>query len=182
VKNANLVSGFVCGLALFLSSAGCAAKEAAHETPKTIADFFTLKVGDHPVRMQLAVHRAEMERGLMGRTNLGSDEGMLFVYEAPQQLSFWMHDTPTPLDIGFFTADGELVEIYPLLPFDERTVGSRSTRLKFALEMNQNWYRDHGVKPSAKLDLEALAAALKARGFDPRKFGLSDLNEDIRKR
>ena len=69
-------------------------------------------------------------------------------------------------------ASGELAEIYPLLPFDERTVRSHGDRLQFALEMNQNWYRDHGLKPGAKLDLVALAEALKARDFEPRKFGL----------
>lgn len=124
--------------------------------------------------MQLAVLPHEMERGLMGRRDLGPDEGMLFVYRVPQQMNYWMRDTPTPLAIGFFTAEGELAEIYPLLPFDERTVSSRSGRLQFALEMNQNWYRDHGVKAGAKLDLKALAEALKARDFEPRKFGLGE--------
>jgi hypothetical protein len=39
--------------------------------------------------------------------------------------------------------------------------------------MNQGWYRDNQVKPGAKLDLVALTAALKERGFDPRRFGLA---------
>ena len=124
--------------------------------------------------MQVAVLMPEMERGLMGRRDLKSDEGMIFVYQKPQQMTFWMHDTPTPLDIGFFTADGELAEVYPLLPFDERTVASRSRRLQYALEMNQNWYQENGVRPGAKLDMTALAAALKERDFEPRKFGLGN--------
>ena len=174
MKNANLVSLTCCWFALILT-AGCGARETAPAAaPKTVADYFAIKVGDQTVRMQVAVLPSEMERGLMGRRNLGPDEGMIFVYMAPQLMSFWMHDTPTPLDIGFFTPAGELVEIYPLLPFDERTVRARNDRLQFALEMNQNWYRDHGVKPGAKLDLAALAAALKARDFEPRRFGLTN--------
>lgn len=163
-----------CGLALLLA-AGCGSKAPAPEaTPKSVTDYFPIKVGDRTVRMQLAVLAHEMERGLMERTDLGPDDGMIFVYRSTQGMSFWMHDTPTPLDIGFFTADGTLAEIYPMLPYDDKTVSSRSRDLKFALEMNLHWYRDNGVKPGAKLDLQALAAALKARDFEPRALGLRD--------
>lgn len=140
--------------------------------PKTVLDFFEIKVGEKVVRMQLAVRPAEMQRGLMERRDLGRDDGMIFIYDKPQQMSFWMRNTPTPLDIGFFRSDGTLAEVYALHPFDENTVSSRDTQLRFALEMNQGWYRASGVKPGAKLDLAALAAALKARGFVPAKFGL----------
>lgn len=158
-----------------LLAAGCGAKAPAPGVvPKTVADFFVIKVGDQKVRMQLAVLPQEMERGLMERRDLASDEGMLFVYRSPQAMGFWMHDTPTPLDIGFFTADGALAEVYSMLPFDEKTVRARSQELKFALEMNQNWYRDNGVKPGTKLDLKAVAEALKARDIEPRKLGLGN--------
>ncbi len=150
------------------------AAAAQGATVKTAADFFPIKVGDRTVRMQLAVRTDEMQRGLMGRRDLGPDDGMIFVYEKPQPLSFWMRNTPTPLDIGFFGPGGALQEIYPLHPFDEKSVSSRSDRLQFALEVNQGWYRDRDVKPGAKLDLKALAAALKARGFEPRRFGLEE--------
>ncbi|MDB6170014.1 MAG: hypothetical protein JWM88_2878 [Verrucomicrobia bacterium] len=172
MKNANPVSRLLLGLVLLFLSGGCTAREPAAAPPKSVTDFFAVRVGDRTVRMQVAVLGPEMERGLMGRKDLGADDGMIFVYRAPQRLTFWMHDTPTALDIGFFNPDGTLAEVYPLLPFDERTVASRSDRLQFALEMNQNWYRDNGVRPGAGIDLAALKAALKARDFDPRKFGL----------
>ena len=174
MKNANLVSLLACSLA-FLPVAGCGAKSTAPAAaPKTVADYFPIRVGDRTVRMQLAVLPDEMERGLMERTDLGPDDGMIFVYRSTQAMAFWMHNTPTPLDIGFFTADGALVEIYPMYPYDEKSVRSRRSDLKFALEMNQHWYRDHGVKPGAKLDLRALAEAVKARDFEPRKLGLGE--------
>ena len=149
-----------------------AAKAAVAAAPKSVADYFPIQVGGKTVRMQLAVRDAEMQRGLMERRDLGRDDGMLFVYARPQPLQFWMRNTPTPLDIGFFDASGTLQEIYPLHPFDEKTVKSRGDALQFALEMNQGWYRENGVPPGAKLDLKALAEALKARGFDPKKFQL----------
>ena len=110
----------------------------------------------------------------MGRRDLGPDQGMLFVFPKPGPQSFWMRNTPTPLDIAYFTPEGALAEVYAAFPFDERPLPSRSPRLQFVLEMNQGWYHDHGVRSGALLDLKAVAAALKARGFDPQKFRLGD--------
>lgn len=178
VKNANPVSGrgILWWLLLLLPAlAGCGAGEpAATPAPKTVFDHFEIKVGDRMVRMQLAVLEPEMQRGLMERLDLGADDGMLFVYVRPQRMSFWMHNTPLPLDIGFFNAEGELREIYPLHPFDEKPVASHGDALQFALEMNQGWFQANGVRPGAKLDLTALRAALQARGFELRRFGLGN--------
>ncbi|WP_052361493.1 DUF192 domain-containing protein [Geminisphaera colitermitum] len=69
---------------------------------------------------------AEQRHGLMGRTDLGNDDGTIFIYTLPQRMSFWMRDTPTPLDIGFFDKDGILREVYPLHPYDETPVFSKS--------------------------------------------------------
>lgn len=155
--------------------AGCNRNKSVRtEPPKTLAHRFEIRVGGKPVQMQLAVLEAEMARGLMERRDLGRDEGMLFVYARPQRMSFWMRNTPTPLDIGFFNRHGMLEEIYAMHPFDETSVQSRSTLLSLALEMNQGWFRENGVKPGAQLDLKAIAAALKARGFEPRRFGIEE--------
>ncbi|HWL14615.1 MAG TPA: DUF192 domain-containing protein [Opitutus sp.] len=178
MKNANPVCSSIRWLGVLLALlawAGCDEERAPTEQkPKTVADHFEIRVGGKPVQMQLAVLMPEMERGLMERRDLGRDEGMLFVYNRPQQMSFWMRNTPTPLDIGFFNAHGMLEEIYPLYPYDETPVRSRSTLLSLALEMNQGWFRENGVKPGAELDMDALRAALQARGFEPRRYGLEN--------
>lgn len=174
-RQANARVSRLLGAVLLLFSVAlvaCGGEKAAPGTLKTVNDYFPIRVGEKVVRMQLAVRSGEMQRGLMERRDLGRDDGMLFVYDRPQALQFWMRNTPTPLDIGFFSPEGRLEEIYPLHPFDEKTVGSRSNRLQFALEVHQGWYRENGVKPGAQLDLKALGAALKARGFEPRRFGL----------
>lgn len=180
VKNANPVSVqrwlsvVALSAALMGGLAGCGGDTGALSvaTPKSVAEFFEIRLSDTPVRMQIAVRDDEMQRGLMERRDLGPSDGMLFVYARPQQMSFWMRNTPTPLDIGFFDQSGKLVEIYPLHPFDETGVRSRSNDLVFALEMNQGWFRKNELRPGALLDLKAVAEALRARGFQPEKFGL----------
>src|SRR5688572_6784203 len=139
--------------------------------PKSIEDRFAIKVGDRTVQMQVAVHPAETQQGLMYRKSMGPEEGMVFIFAQPQMMSFWMRNTEIPLDIGYFDATGELKEIYPMYPRDERPVGSRG-RMQFALEMNQGWYRKAGVAPGAKLDLKALVEAVRARGVQPEQLGL----------
>ncbi|MBL9207898.1 MAG: DUF192 domain-containing protein [Opitutaceae bacterium] len=178
VKNANPHSAvgrsrawgsFLAGVVLFLVVGSWG---GATDAVKPASEYFPIQVGDKVVRMQLAVNSHEMERGLMFRKSMKSDEGMLFVYGRPQGLGFWMRNTSLPLDIGFFDADGRLREVYPLYPFDETTVKSKSESLQFALEVNQGWFRSNRVTPGARIDFKALQQALAARGFDPAKFGL----------
>lgn len=162
-------------LAAALTACGRGGAGPAATPPAAVkgpAEYFSIGLGDRVVRLQLAVHLAEMQRGLMGRRDLGADDGMVFVYERPQRMSFWMRNTPTPLDIGFFRADGTLAEVHALHPFDETPVASGAADLQFAVELNQGWFQRHGVRPGARLDLAALRAALRARGFDPRRHGL----------
>lgn len=156
---------------LILPACGGGAEEKTG-ADKTVEDRFAIKVGDQVVQMQVAVLPAELQRGLMFRQSMGRDEGMVFVFLRPQPQGFWMRNTPLPLDIGYFDGQGVLKEIYPMFPHDERSVTSRSREIQFCLEMNQGWFKDRGVKPGAQLDLKALAEALRARGFDPRKAGL----------
>jgi uncharacterized membrane protein (UPF0127 family) len=85
-------------------------------------------------------------------------------------MGFWMKNTPTALDIGFFTPDGVLREIYPLHPFDERSVRSRRDDLMFALEVLQGGFAEMGIKPGAQLDLDALRAAMIERSYEPNNY------------
>lgn len=160
-------------LALFALLTACGGSDAARNAePKTVDDRFAIKVGDRTVQMQVAAKLPEVQKGLMFRKTMGEDEGMLFVFTTPQQQGFWMRNTTLPLDIGYFDPAGELKEIYPMYPLDERSVNSRSRNIQFCLEMNQGWFKRNDVKPGAKLDLKAVAEALKARGLKPEQAGL----------
>lgn len=161
-------------MCLAIGVSGQSEVKAAPAAPKTVHDYFEVTLGDKVLRLQFAVTMPEMQRGLMYRESIQANEGMIFIYEKPQAMSFWMQNTPLPLHIGFFDAAGVLKEYYPLFPHDENTVKSRGTNLQFAVEVQQGWFRENKVLGGAKLDLKAVIAALKARGFDPKKYGLAD--------
>ncbi len=154
-------------LAAFFGSA-CAAKSG--QPPKTVDDVFQISLGEKVLFLQLAVTPLEQQRGLMERRSLKPDHGMLFVFERPQTMSFWMRNTPLPLDIGFFDSAGVLREYYPLYPFDENAVRSIGSNLQFALELPQGWFREHKIAVKTALDLKALSAALEARGFKAKTY------------
>ena len=156
------------GLILF---AACGNDDKKAEVVKSIDDRFPIKIGDRVVQARVALSPAEMQRGLMFVKSMGTDEGMIFVFERPQMMSFWMRNTELPLDIGYLDADGTLREIYPMFPHDEKPVKSVS-RHQLALEMNQGWFARAGVKPGVKLDMKALQDAIRARGLKPESYDL----------
>lgn len=152
---------------------GCGSQKADEAPLKTIWDHFTVQVAGHPASVEVAILGAEMEHGLMQRPDLGADEGMFFVYRAPERMNYWMRNTPEPLDIAYLDSDGAIREIYPMIPFDERAVSSRSDQIRYVLEMPRGWFSAHQVRIGDTIDRAALAAAVKARGFDPAAFGLA---------
>jgi uncharacterized membrane protein (UPF0127 family) len=160
-------------LLALVSFSGCSDKNGVkNDSVKAVTDFFQIKLGDKTVRLQIAVSALEQQQGLMFRKDIGENDGMVFVYGRPQAMGYWMRNTPTPLDIGYFDENGVLQEIYPMYAFDETPVRSISKNLKFAVEMNQGWYQANKVGVGAKLDLDAIRAAMKERGFDPLRWNL----------
>lgn len=152
----------------------CSQEKPARSTEiKPASSYFPIKIGEKVAQLQIAALPDEHKYGLMNRRDLQADQGMIFVFPASQRMGFYMRNTPTPLTIGYFDADGVLKEKYDMHPFDETTVSSRSDRIQFCVEMNQGWYDRNGVKPGAKLDIQALIAAMRARGFDPVEYGMS---------
>ena len=63
-------------------------------------------------KLEVADEDSERTRGLMMRTNMDMDEGMLFVFESESQYSFWMKDTLIPLDMVWLNSEKEIVYIY----------------------------------------------------------------------
>lgn len=145
---------------------GCAETDQSKSIP--LSRWMPIKLSDSEIEVQIAFKTEEMARGIMFRESLGENRGMLFFYHSPKQMSFWMRNTKIELDIGFFTADGILREVYPMYPMDERSVKSRRDDLLIAIEMNQHWYSKNRIKIGDQLDLDILKQALLARGVEQR--------------
>lgn len=99
------------------------------------------------VRVEIADSRAERSRGLMGRTTLAGDRGMLFVYGEERELSFWMKNTLIPLSIAFIDADGRIVSVQEMEPLDDEPPNYTSPEpVPYALEVNQGFFEERGVE------------------------------------
>lgn len=97
-----------------------------------------------PVQAEIADTAAEWQTGLMGRTALAQDAGMLFVYDQEQLLSFWMKDTLIPLSIAFIDSQGRIVDIQDMQPLDE-TSHQSAVPAQYALEVNQGFFGERGI-------------------------------------
>ncbi len=90
-------------------------------------------------------------QGLMNRESLDRFGGMLFVYETPQPVAFWMENTVIPLDMLFFDETGTLQKIHEnAVPLD-RTPIPGGGDIKFVLEINGGAARQLGIEVGAEL-------------------------------
>ena len=120
----------------------------ADEALKTI----TLSHGDQSWVVEAARTWPEKVKGLQRRENLAPDSGMLFLYEAPQVLSFWMKDTWIPLSIAFLDEKGCIVQIEKMKPRSLKPVRSQKKCL-YALEMNRGWFEKNNLHPGEILHI-----------------------------
>ena len=91
--------------------------------------------------------RSESERisGLQNRIVLGDNEGMIFDYGEERILSFWMKNTHIPLSIAFIDKNGIIQEMMDMSPDTVESHTSR-TKARYALEVNQGWFKRNGVQ------------------------------------
>jgi len=132
------------------------------------------QLGGVDVEIEVAETMAERQNGLMRRTSMPEDHGLLFVYTEPQLLSFWMKNTAIPLSIAFILEDddgqhGTIVNVEDMQPYVEfpTTVSQKPVRL--ALEMNQGWYKKHGLKNGDTIALPAWIGSIVAGGDSPEE-------------
>ena len=78
--------------------------------------------GDHLFTVEVAATPEQQERGLMFVRSLAPDQGMIFPYDPPQNVSFWMHNTLISLDMVFIRADGSIARIATAKPLDDTPV------------------------------------------------------------
>ncbi|HYF41839.1 MAG TPA: DUF192 domain-containing protein [Ramlibacter sp.] len=116
-----------------------------------------LTAGSHAIHALVARSDDERERGLMHRTSMPHDEGMLFVYDEPSELCFWMKNTPLALSVAFLAEDGTIINLDDMAP-QTRDSHCAAQPVRFVLEMNQGWFAEHGVGPGDRIQGEPFEA------------------------
>jgi uncharacterized protein len=104
-----------------------------------------IQIGNETLDIELAETAQEHAKGLRFRQTLDENDGMLFVFPAPQRVSFWMKDASIPLSIAFIQSNGKIIQIRPMKPYDETPVPSLSDSVAYALLVNQGWFDRHGI-------------------------------------
>lgn len=112
----------------------------------TAADVLALEI-------EVARTSDQRSQGLMFRTELAPDAGMLFIYDSPGTISMWMKNTILSLDMLFIAGDGRITRIVAnTIPMSETIIGSRDTA-RAVLELNAGAARRLGIKTGDRIDL-----------------------------
>ncbi len=112
--------------------------------------------------VEIADDAAERSQGLMFRESMPLSSGMLFVYERPQHVSFWMRNTLIPLDMVFADARGVVTRVHAeAVPLDETPIDG-GEGVQFVLEINGGLAAQLGLAPGAELRHPAIPASVAA--------------------
>ena len=109
------------------------------------------RTGDHRFTVDIAATPEQQERGLMFRRSLGADQGMIFPYDPPQAVSFWMRNTLIPLDIIFIRPDRTIARITTAQPLDETPLPSGEP-IDGVLEIRGGRAAELGIQPGDVVD------------------------------
>ena len=107
-----------------------------------------ITIGNKSYQVSLAETEEEQMKGLQGVHTLPEDEGVLFVFEEPGEVGFWMKDTLIPLDIIYINDDDEVIAVEQGVPGDETIL--EHSDVKYVLEVN----KDSGIKIGDELDID----------------------------
>ena len=108
--------------------------------------------GRHAFRVEVARTPEEQAKGLMFRTEMGPDEGMLFPYDQPRVLSFWMRNTVLSLDLVFIDEQRRIINVAEnAVPYSEASIVSDAPGIA-VLELNAGRARALGIVAGNKVD------------------------------
>jgi len=125
-----------------LWSAGCAAENSAT---------LLLTIGKQIFQAEVAATPRERERGLMARTQLAANGGMLFKFEQAAPHCFWMRNTPLPLSIAFIDERGRITNLADMQPQTD-TLHCATTPVRYALEVAQGQFAQRGITAGSQVD------------------------------
>jgi uncharacterized membrane protein (UPF0127 family) len=128
-----------------------AANACSHSTqaarPSEPEVILATRAGDQHVKVEVARSDPERQHGLMYRQKLEPGRGMIFLFEHPQRLTFWMKNTYIPLEMIFISADKRVVYVEENAePLTTQARGPADEDSQFVLEVPGGWARAHGVE------------------------------------
>lgn len=149
----------IAGLVLVLITTSACSQPPSSSAQELATQPARIISADRVVNIGIEVARTEAQQrtGLMDRTSLADDAGMLFVYrsERPATSGFWMYQTLIPLDIAYLSADGEIRAIRSMVPCPpEETcpVYRAGQPFSAALEMNKGFFERYGVSVGDRVE------------------------------
>ena len=107
--------------------------------------------GEHRFTVDVAATAEQQQLGLMFVRSLAPDRGMIFPYDPPQSVAFWMKHTLIPLDMIFIRADGTIARITTAKPLDETPVPSGET-IAAVLEIRGGRAAELGVRSGDQVE------------------------------
>jgi uncharacterized membrane protein (UPF0127 family) len=112
----------------------------------------TLHIGKAELTTEVASTPLQEETGLMYRTKMSDNHGMIFLLTRTGYATFWMKNTLIPLSVAYIDKDGVILEIHDMKPLDETTINSKSDQVAYALETNVHWFALNGIKPGDRIE------------------------------
>ena len=148
---------FIVGVALF----GCAQHKnsAATYAEKHIVEF---DVGTQRIQAEVVFTPQGRAQGLMYRTQLCPDCGMIFLFPQKGRYCFWSKHTPLPLALAFVTIDGKITKLANMIAKSEaRICGNEDTVA--VLEVNKGWFAAHDFKQGERLLKQGVIQYMRER-------------------
>jgi uncharacterized protein len=112
--------------------------------PQTGLPTLKLMAGGKPIKAEVASTDPTRQIGLMHRTSMGANDGMLFVFPQLGYHSMWMRNTLIPLSVAYLDDSGKILSIHEMQPLDE-TPHMAAGPARYALEMNAKWFANNKV-------------------------------------
>ena len=128
--------------------AALVALPAAAETQMPVTE---LTVGMFRIEAEVAANDEHRQRGLMQRKTMATNRGMVFVFNEPQRHCMWMKNTLLPLSVAFLDDEGRILNVEDMKPQTEDN-HCAAKPARFALEMNQGWFRQKGLGAGVKIN------------------------------
>jgi uncharacterized protein len=117
---------------------------AANSAPPSLKRQMLI-AGRDTAYVEVAATEESRAVGLMFRSVMAENEGMLFVFDSDGIYPFWMKNTELPLSIAFIDRNGIITDIEDMAPHDEISHHAPHVPILYALEMNQDWFQRHHV-------------------------------------